>query len=320
MPKIISDLRKTLETAFSVGGKGGGARAFEFYNGFLGRLLWNPTANRDITVPDAEGTVVLQNNGRIDGLSPAISPGQAVVFEQIGTATTQYEGGLDYHILPSNGTTISTVGGAAPGTSGTISTPSLTTTSAATSTRRTKITGGATAGTVIYIRSVALYFWRGNAANLGGFRVVTRMTTETLVASQRGFWGISDIAAANPTNVDPLASTAGSKVGVGFNTNTGNWQLIHNAAGVAPTVIDLEANFPINVTNVYQLELAALPNADGIDYVFSDITTGNTTSGTLTTNIPSNTTFLAPISWMTNNLTAAAFSFANVRTSLTTPS
>jgi hypothetical protein len=83
MPKIISDLRKTLETAFSVGGKGGGARAFEFYNGFLGRLLWNPTANRDITVPDAEGTVVLQNNGRIDGLSPAIANGQAVPLEQV---------------------------------------------------------------------------------------------------------------------------------------------------------------------------------------------------------------------------------------------
>jgi hypothetical protein len=83
MPKIISDLRKTLETAFSVGGKGGGARAFEFYNGFLGRLLWNPTANRDITVPDAAGTIVLQNNGRIDGLSPAITNGQPLTYEQL---------------------------------------------------------------------------------------------------------------------------------------------------------------------------------------------------------------------------------------------
>lgn len=83
MPKIISDLRKTLETAFSVGGKGGGARAFEFYNGFLGRLLWNPTANRDITIPDAAGTIVLQNNGRIDGLSPAITNGQPLTYEQL---------------------------------------------------------------------------------------------------------------------------------------------------------------------------------------------------------------------------------------------
>jgi hypothetical protein len=260
-----------------------------------------------------------QNSNRIDNLPLAIANGQAVVFQQIGTATAEYEGGLDYHLLPSNAAAIATVGGPTPATSGTLSSPTLTITTAISQTRRTLITGAATAGTMIFIRSAALFFTRGNAANRGGFRVVMRMATETLVATQRGFWGISDSGATNPTNINPLVDAVGAKVGAAFNTNTGNWQLVHKAVGTAPTVIDLGVDFPINNANIYELVLAALPNATGIDYTFTNKTTGIATSGILTTNIPPNTVVLSPIAWMTNNLTAAAFSFSSMRISLTTP-
>jgi Carbohydrate esterase, sialic acid-specific acetylesterase len=85
MPRSISDLIRTFEDRFRVGKAGGGAKSFELFNGFLGRLLWSPTANRDIVVPDASGTIVLQNSGRIDGLQPAIAPGQPPVYEQLSS-------------------------------------------------------------------------------------------------------------------------------------------------------------------------------------------------------------------------------------------
>lgn len=77
------DCKGTTESEFRVGMAGGGQRIFSAFNGFLGRLLWTPTAARDITVPDQSGTIVLQNNGRIEGLSPAIANGQTATYEQI---------------------------------------------------------------------------------------------------------------------------------------------------------------------------------------------------------------------------------------------
>lgn len=67
MPRTIIDLWRSREPRFRVGDSGGGQRSFEFFNGFLGRLLWNPTANRDISVPDAAGTLVLDTSlGKVD--------------------------------------------------------------------------------------------------------------------------------------------------------------------------------------------------------------------------------------------------------------
>ena len=314
------DCKGTSESEFRVGMAGGGQRIISVFNGFLARMLWNPTAARDIIIPDADGTIVLQNGNRISGLLPAIANGQAATFEQLATGSTaQYEGVLEYRIVPANTTAIATVGGSAPTTAGTISTPTQAVTSHVTATRRTVLTGAATAGTLTYIRSPALLFWRGNAANRGGFRLVMRFATETLVAGQRGFFGLSSTGASNPTNVDPITTTAGSKIGIAFNNNTGNLQLIRNVNGTAPTVLDLGANFPINTTNLYELVLAALPNASGIDYAVTNKATGTTSTGTFTTNIPTATEFLAPIQWMTNNATAAAFAFSNAGIILTTP-
>jgi hypothetical protein len=256
----------------------------------------------------------------IAGLATAIANGQAATFEQLTTGSTaQYAGATDYAVLPGSTATIATVGSTAPTASGTLSTPALATTNHVTSTRRTLITGAATAGAVAFIRSAALMCWRGNAANRGGFQEVMRFATETLVAGQRGFFGLSDLGANNAANVDPLTSTAGNKIGVAFNLNTGNLQLINNAAGTLPTVLDLGANFPISTTNLYELVLAALPNSAGVDYAVTNKATGFSVSGTLTANIPANTVFMAPIQWMTNNATAAAFSFSNAVTTLTTP-
>jgi hypothetical protein len=47
-------------------------------------------------------------------------------------------------------------------------------------------------------------------------------------------------------------------------------------------------------------------NGSAITYRVTDESTGAQTTNSVSTNIPSNTTFLAPDFWVTNNATAAA--------------
>ncbi|MGL5065733.1 MAG: hypothetical protein ACRC62_37670 [Microcoleus sp.] len=87
MGKKYVDLEATHRPAFRVGMRGSGQRAVEFFNGFLARLQWNPTANRAITLPDQSGTVPLisSSTNRIEGLLASSANGQPVVHEQLGS-------------------------------------------------------------------------------------------------------------------------------------------------------------------------------------------------------------------------------------------
>jgi hypothetical protein len=91
-----------------------------------------------------------------------------------------------------------------------------------------------------------------------------------------------------------------------INANTGNWNLVHNVTGTAPTIIALGANFPVNNTDLLEVTLFCAPNAASINYRVVNWSTNQQTTGSITTNIPSNTTFMNPIIWGTNNATAAA--------------
>jgi hypothetical protein len=183
--------------------------------------------------------------------------------------------------------------------------PALASTSLRNSVYRSTISTGATAGGLAYIRGNALRFWRGNAAGLGGFFLVHRFSLSTLQAGMRVFAGLQDTA-ANPTNVDPTTTTTPGKIGLAINANTGNWNLVRNVTGTAPTIIALGATFPVNNTDLMELILFAAPNGANIGYRVTNWSTGATVSGTLTTNIPAATSFMIPTLWITNNATAAA--------------
>jgi hypothetical protein len=94
-----------------------------------------------------------------------------------------------------------------------------------------------------------------------------------------------------------------------INANTGNWNLINNVTGTAPTVTNLGASFPVNTTSLYELVLFSAQNGGSIGWRVTNLSTGAQTNGSLTTNIPANTTFLSPMHWITNNATAAAAIF-----------
>jgi len=187
--------------------------------------------------------------------------------------------------------------------------PTPTTASLLSSTRRATFTGTTTAGTVVSHRQSTLQVWRGNAAGLGGFFFTIRFGTSGLQSGNRAFVGLSSSTAA-PSNIDPLTyGTSIGRIGVAINANTGNWYFVTNNAGTAPTTTDLGSTVPVSATNLYELVLFSPPNGSYIGYRFKNLTTGNDVSGSASSNLPSNTTFLAPQFWMTNNTTALATVF-----------
>lgn len=208
-------------------------------------------------------------------------------------------------ISPGSGTAMSVLGCAVTNV-GTVSHPAPATTNLLTQTRRSVNTSTTTAGALASTRCTVFECWRGNATGRGGFRIIGRFGLTTLAAGMRAYIGVTDTATTAATNIDPTTSTTPGKIGMAINTNSGNWNLVHNASGTAPTVIALGANFPVNTTDLLELQLTAAPNASSVGYRVMNLSTGNSTSGTITTNLPSATTWLGRVIWATNNATAAA--------------
>jgi hypothetical protein len=206
-------------------------------------------------------------------------------------------------------TTVPTVIGRTMTSLTTISHPVPASTNLKTSTNRITYTSAATAGALTGTRVAVNECLRGNAAKIGGFYIVDRISLTTLQAGQRGFFGISTSGSTAPTNIDPLASTTAGVIGLAFNLNTGNWQLVRNTAGVAPTVIDLGASFPINNTDIIELVLYTPANNANVYYRVKNLNTDVESTGTLSTNLPLNTAPMGRTNWMTNNATAAAVAF-----------
>lgn len=208
-------------------------------------------------------------------------------------------------IGPGGGTTIS-VANCTVTSVGTISHPVPGSGSLKNQTKRFLNTSAGTAGALASTRVAVLECWRGNAAELGGFFVPIRFGLQTLVAGNRGFFGLVSTISA-PTNIDPLADTTLTKLGIGFNTNSGNLFLIHGPNGSAPNTVDLGTNFPVNATDFFEAIFFCNPNASSIGYRLRNLTTGAAaTTGTITTSLPAATTFLGRVAWMTNNATASA--------------
>lgn len=258
------------------------------------------------------------NQRRINNLPPAVASGQPATFDQI-PGLDPYSGCVYAESRPGSGVGVTQIGIGGQTVTGTLSTPALTIASYRSAIPRSSIVSAATAGSLAGLRTTTLLCWRGDAPGFGGFRYVHRFSISGLVAGNRGFVGLMNSTAA-PTNVDPLTDTAGSKIGVAFNSDTGNLQLITNIAGTAPSVIDLGANFPINTTDVWKLELRCLENTSTVDWFVTKLGSTVVQSGALSSNLPGNTTFLTPQIWMTNNATALACTIQPVSWTLTSRS
>jgi len=150
----------------------------------------------------------------------------------------------------------------------------------------------------------------GTGTGLGGFHYVCRFVPSDAanVSGARMFVGLRNAVSA-PTNVEP--STLTNCIGVAQLSSSSNLQIVYGGSA-AQTAIDLGASFPANgaSTAAYELELFASPGTQTIGYKVTRLDNGTTASGTLSgtvgTQVPAATTFLAHTAWRTNNATLAA--------------
>ena len=206
---------------------------------------------------------------------------------------------------PSTGTTVNTDG--LPITSvGTVSTPTLAATSLATSMRRWRLTSAATADSAAEQRSAGWACWRGNAAGLGGWTFVTRISLATLQATGMGFFGLYGSTAALATTL--TLSAVVNCIGIGFQRGTHTrWQIVHNDASGTPTLINASRPSPRDRRGDHaHRRLRAERGRSGSG---SSTSLGTVFERELTTDLPANTQFLSPRLYMNNGATAAAVAY-----------
>ncbi len=204
-------------------------------------------------------------------------------------------------------TTITTEG--LPITSvGTVSHPTLAATNLAASMRRWRLTSAAVVDSVAEQRSAGWACWRGNAAGLGGWTFVTRISLTTLQATGMGFFGLYGSTAALATTLTLAAAI--NCIGIGFQRGTHTrWQLVTNDGTGAPTLTDMGASFGIATGGVLTLYVAAPPNGNSVWVRVVDEVFGAVFEQEITADLPANTQFLSPRLFMNNGATAAAVAY-----------
>jgi hypothetical protein len=316
--------------------------AFAFKTGFSARALIGLLGNDDFSFkvsPDGatfrEAIRIDRTNGRVEMPEPVVLPaldavpapppaGKLALYARdragMGWLDVQRPSGRHFPLqphfgvnriatwAPSSGNVINTNG--MPRTAvGTAATPTLTTTNLSTSMRRWGMTSAATAGAAAEERSAGWVCWRGNAAGLGGFTYVNRLSLVTLQATGMGFFGLIGSVAALPTTL--TLSAVVNALGIGFQRGThANWQIVHNDGSGAPTLIDLGAGFPVaSTTNVLTLYIAAAPNDSAVGIRVVEEVSGAVAEATITTDLPAATQLLSPRNYLNNGTTAAAVAY-----------
>jgi len=161
-------------------------------------------------------------------------------------------------------------------------------------------------------RSTAAQFGRGNAAGMGGFTFICRWGPATGVSTStnRAFVGMRNVTTA-PTDVQP--SSLVNLLGFGWDAADTNIQFMHNDASGTATKVDLGGSFPVptsDATQAYECALFCAPNGSTIYYEFTDLTTGAVAAGSVTTDLPSTTTLLAPFGYMSVGGTSSVIGIA----------
>lgn len=134
--------------------------------------------------------------------------------------------------------------------------------------------------------------------------------TGVSTATNRAFCGITSSTSA-PTDVQPSSLT--DRFGMGWDAADANVQFMHNDASGSCTKIDLGANFVVPTTDrtqVYQLRMYSLPGSSIVNYTVTNVNTGNTASGTVSTDLPATTVMLAPRVWMSVGGTSSVIGIA----------
>lgn len=188
------------------------------------------------------------------------------------------------------------------GIGGAASNGAIASTNLLTSRPRLVLTTGAATNNDYRVSGTPIAWWLGNAAGLGGFRVEFDYGVVTTQTTMRIVCGLG--AAALTCTGDPSALT--NFVAMACDAGDTNMQIMHNDGSGTATKVDLGSSFPKTANVVYRVALEAAANGSTVDYTVTRLDSAATATGTLSTNLPSSTTFLQPTVGFGNGSTAAA--------------
>jgi len=132
------------------------------------------------------------------------------------------------------------------------------------------------------------------------FSDVSAGGTEWFVPNARQFCGLVGSTVLIPISSTITVASQTNIIGLGSDVGDTNLQIFHNDATGVATKIDLGASFPANKTGAvangvgYQLELYAPFGATTVNYRVTKLTDGTQVTGTISSNLPANTTLLCP--------------------------
>jgi len=201
------------------------------------------------------------------------------------------------------GVALTVLGGLGPTAVGTASPTAIAVTNLHSMTPKLEFLATTAATTAVAgFRATALQVTVGGvSAALGGFHFVGRWGPSTGVATitNRAFFGMSNITSA-PADAEP--STGVSNVFMGWDAADANVQMMTNDAVGTCTKVDLGAAFAVPTTDrtaLYELSLFSPRGlTQSVVWMVTDLVSGATASGTITTDLPSTSALLAPRGWM----------------------
>lgn len=156
--------------------------------------------------------------------------------------------------------------------------------------RITFSTGSGSSGLTSGTNDSVTAYWLGDASGRGGFRVEALWGLVTTRLNMRFAVGMGS-ANLNAGATDPSAANTDC-VFVGYDAGDGNLQVMHNDSAGTCTKVDLGASFARADAMVIRSVFSCSPNASAIDYTITRLDSAATATGTLSTNLPTNTAFM----------------------------
>lgn len=148
-----------------------------------------------------------------------------------------------------------------------------------------------------------------------GYLLSMRFAVNATPATLKMLFGMTATTAAPLGTNTPSASL--NFIGIGCDDGETTLRILNNDGSGTCTITDLGVNFPSRDTaTAYDVFIYLHPGGGSFDYFVVNLGTGDTASGTISSNLPSLSVFQCPFLWMSNGAAAggvaAQLDFARV--------
>lgn len=176
------------------------------------------------------------------------------------------------------------------------------------------VTVAATTAVAGWRQATAKFFF-GNTSGQGGFNYTCYFgnATGASTTTNRCFVGMSSNVSA-PTDVEP--STLTNMFGIGWDAADANIQFFNNDGTGTATKTDLGGSFTVPTTDRsvgYKLTMSSVANSSVVSYTLTNLNTGATASGSVSSDLPANTVFLAGRGYMSVGGTSSVIGIALIK-------